>query len=257
MQSLACQTEITGNTFFNGGRAGINLNDGFGGGNLIKNNLLFNFVRETHDHGPINTWDRQPYLTTVGNGSVSLTPAVSNTTQNFLIANYYSLYPIDHDDGSAYYYDTKNFNIYGGFKDYLGHSVTADDNIYIYPDAAFNASGFPAILTNRPFCVVVSGSSRTSLPSGWGLTWSNNKCVLGMPGIYSFSKCDPTNPKDLVPFTANNSFYAPGKYVFVDCGNTKLELTQYQDLGYDIGSTVQDLPTVAQIIQWGREVLGM
>lgn len=30
---------------FNGPRAGININDGFGGGNQIENNLLFNFVR--------------------------------------------------------------------------------------------------------------------------------------------------------------------------------------------------------------------
>ncbi len=129
MQALACRTELTGNVFFNGGRAGININDGFGGGNVIKNNLLFNFVRETHDHGPINTWDRQPYLTEVRNGSASLTPLVSNTTQNFIITNYYSRFPIDHDDGSCYYYDSYNFNVYGGFKDLMGHSVTAEKNI--------------------------------------------------------------------------------------------------------------------------------
>ncbi len=257
MQSLACQTEVFGNVFFNGGRAGINLNDGFGGGNHLKNNLLFNFVRETHDHGPINTWDRQPYLTKVRNGSASLTPAMSSITQNFIIANYYSLFPIDHDDGSAYYNDTYNFNIYGGFKDYLGHSVTADNNVYIYPDAAFNASGFPAILNNRPFCAVVSNSNRNILPSGWDLDWSNNRCVIGMPSIYEYSRCDPANPKDLVPFTANNSFYAPNKYIFIKCGDMNFSLGQYQKLGYDIGSTVADLPTVAQIIQWGRELLDL
>ena len=36
---------MQGNVFFNGPRAGININDGFGGGNQIQNNLLFNFVR--------------------------------------------------------------------------------------------------------------------------------------------------------------------------------------------------------------------
>eukprot|EP01051_Picozoa_sp_SAG22_P015733 SAG22_NODE_2100_length_3015_cov_2.342250_5_plen_48_part_00 len=36
-------------------RAGINLNDAFCHGHLIENNLLFNWVRETQDHGPINT----------------------------------------------------------------------------------------------------------------------------------------------------------------------------------------------------------
>ena len=36
---------MEGNVLFNGPRAGININDGFGGGNSIDNNLIFNFVR--------------------------------------------------------------------------------------------------------------------------------------------------------------------------------------------------------------------
>ena len=34
---------------FNGPRAGINWNDGAGGGNNISLNVLFNWVRETSD----------------------------------------------------------------------------------------------------------------------------------------------------------------------------------------------------------------
>ena len=45
VQSRACDSLVQGNVFFNGPRAGININDGFGGGNQIQNNLLFNFVR--------------------------------------------------------------------------------------------------------------------------------------------------------------------------------------------------------------------
>ena len=45
MQSVSCQTHLEGNVFFNGPRAGMNFNDGFGGGNVVFNNLLFNFVR--------------------------------------------------------------------------------------------------------------------------------------------------------------------------------------------------------------------
>lgn len=57
MQSLACQSEVIGNVFFNGPRAGINFNDGLGGENRVENNLVFNMVRETADHGPFNSWD--------------------------------------------------------------------------------------------------------------------------------------------------------------------------------------------------------
>jgi hypothetical protein len=37
---------------FNGPRAGVLWNDGFGGGNTLQHSLLFNLVRETTDHGP-------------------------------------------------------------------------------------------------------------------------------------------------------------------------------------------------------------
>jgi hypothetical protein len=33
--------------------AGINLNDGFGGSSRIAQNLIFNFCRESGDHGPL------------------------------------------------------------------------------------------------------------------------------------------------------------------------------------------------------------
>eukprot|EP01047_Picozoa_sp_COSAG01_P020345 COSAG01_NODE_1156_length_11478_cov_3.862642_9_plen_103_part_00 len=38
--------------FFNGPRAGINANDGFGGGDEIGHNLVFSSCRESGDHGP-------------------------------------------------------------------------------------------------------------------------------------------------------------------------------------------------------------
>ena len=46
----------------------------------------------------------------------------SKITQNFVIANYHAVWPLDHDDGSCYYYDYDNVLVYGGFKSYLGHS---------------------------------------------------------------------------------------------------------------------------------------
>ena len=255
-QALACQTEIIGNVFFNGPRAGINFNDGFGGGNVVKNNLLFNCVRETKDHGPFNTWDRQPYLTKVRNGSASLIPAQSNVTQNLIIDNYHSLHPIDHDDGSCYYYDTFNFLVYGGFKDYLGHTVTAQNNIYVYPEAQMGISS-DDIINVRPFCAVVNGATRVTLPSGWDEAWINNTCITRSPNIYQFDKCDPKDLTDLVPYTANNSFYVLNEFLYISCGDLDFSLDEYQAMGYDKGSTVSDLPMIEQIIEWGRQILGL
>jgi len=59
-QAVTAQTLVQGNVHFNGPRAGLNFNDGFGGGDVIEHNLLLNCVRESGDHGPYNSWDRVP-----------------------------------------------------------------------------------------------------------------------------------------------------------------------------------------------------
>ena len=247
VQSVACQTQLAGNVFFNGPRAGVNFNDGFGGGNLLKNNLIFNMVRETEDHGPFNSWDRQPYLTEVGSndGSRSLTPAENYLINNFFINNYHSTWPIDHDDGSCYYTDQFNFLLYGGYKNYLGHSKTVTNNLYVYPDA-------------NTGCAFSDGASLTGLASGWDEVWSNNTCIISSSVVYENGACDPSHLKGLVPFTANNHFYTADGNITIPCGkNITFTLAQYQALGYDIGTIVSKLPTNEEIIAWGKQLLGL
>ena len=53
---LSANASIVDNVCYNGPRAGVNVNDGFGGGNLFQGNVVFNSVRETGDHGPYNSW---------------------------------------------------------------------------------------------------------------------------------------------------------------------------------------------------------
>ena len=241
-QSKACQTELTGNVMFNGPRAGINFNDGFGGGNLVEGNLVFNMVRETNDHGPFNSWDRQPYLTTVADGHTpSLTPAQNNITRNFMINNYNSIWPIDHDDGSCYYYDTYNYLVYGGFKTYLGHSVVVKYNIYIYP--------------GTPYCAVSVGASATT---GWGEVWANNTCLTSNPNVYTFTRCTiGRDISELVPFTANNKFYATNEEVNFACGGTTFSLSEWQQRGYDLGSQIFPPASTTTVIEWGKSLLGL
>ena len=255
MQSLACQTELVGNVIFNGPRAGINFNDGFGGGNFLKNNLIFNMVRETGDHGPVNSWDRQPYLTEVRDGaSPSLTPETSYINQNFIINNYHSTWPLDHDDGSCYYEDTYNYLVYGGYKNYLGHSKTVMYNAYIYPDGIHTKK---QTYLGNPYCANHDGATVTVLPSGWGEVWANNKCIIGNPDIYGFGTCDVNGDlkKGLVPLTYNNTFYAPNKDIYIRCGDKNLTLTEYQAMGFDKGSVVNDLVDLDTVIEWGKQLL--
>ena len=97
--SVSRSVSVIGNLMFNMPRAGININDGFYGNHTISHNVIFNAVRETGDHGPINTWDRQPYLTdAVQPGLPSVWQHDSYIHHNILFNNYHSTWPIDHDD---------------------------------------------------------------------------------------------------------------------------------------------------------------
>ena len=58
--------------------------------------------------GPINSWDRIPYLVEYDGVGPTLTPQTNVITRNLLFNNYNSVWPIDHDDGSAYYEDSYN-----------------------------------------------------------------------------------------------------------------------------------------------------
>merc|ERR1719272_2861384 len=84
-QAVTAETHIKGNVHFNGPRAGLNFNDGFGGGDIIENNLITNCVRESGDHGPYNSWDRIPYITTIRTGKPSVIPQWRQIRHNFII----------------------------------------------------------------------------------------------------------------------------------------------------------------------------
>merc|ERR1711988_308792 len=100
-QAKACLSTLEGNIFFNMPRAAINFNDGLGGGNIVRNNVIFNTCRESGDHGPINTWDRMPFMTNLRFGNVSsFSPLPTEVSGNFIFANYGGSQGIDNDDGS-------------------------------------------------------------------------------------------------------------------------------------------------------------
>ena len=58
-QAKSCLNDIKNNIAYNGPRAGVNFNDGFGGGSNLSENIILNMCRESGDHGPFNSWDKQ------------------------------------------------------------------------------------------------------------------------------------------------------------------------------------------------------
>lgn len=135
MQAKTAESRVLSNVFFNGPRAGINTNDGFGGGDEIAYNLVFSTCRESGDHGPFNSWDRQPFLTTVRTGEPSMIMQWREIHHNFFIDNYSPQEDVDNDDGSCYYHTHDNFLVYGGQgmkNDFGGHDNHHYNNVDAY-----------------------------------------------------------------------------------------------------------------------------
>ena len=249
--TVSRSVSVIGNLMFNMPRAAININDGFYGNHTISHNVIFNTVRETSDHGAINTWDRQPYLTdAVQPGVPSLRQHNSYIHHNLLFSNYHSLFPIDHDDGSCFYEDSYNFLVYGGKKNYLGHSKLDHHEIHVYPDTGTSEFG-----TNH--CILDAAPKRGT--SGWNETWIDSICVLYNSSVpYNIGDC---NTADLyVPYLANNTIYIPagteaGFMCKVKGITTRLTLKQWQSYGLDMGTVVKTTPDVQTIIGWGRKML--
>ena len=248
--AVSRSASVIGNLMFNMPRAAININDGFYGNHTISRNVIFNAVRETKDHGPINSWDRQPYLTdAVQPGSPSLWQHVSYIDHNVIYDNYGCIWPIDHDDGSCFYEDSYNFLIYGGKKNLYGHSKTDHHEIYVFPDT-------------RPFpgCgVCIASKEHTDNTYSWNETWVANICTLYNNTIpYNIKPCNTSDL--LLPKLANNTIYIPaGREVTFNCtinGTSEfLNLQQWQSYGLDIGTVVQTTPDIYTIIEWGRKML--
>mmetsp|Transcript_14885 Transcript_14885/g.44162 ORF Transcript_14885/g.44162 Transcript_14885/m.44162 type:complete len:907 (-) Transcript_14885:74-2794(-) len=245
-QAKAALTELRGNIMMNGPRALINFNDGFGGGNVIEGNLMFNANRETSDHGPFNSWDRQPYLTEILNGTASLVPKDNIITRNFMVANYGSNGGcIDNDDGSSFYNISFNFFVFGGHKsDFNGHNKLSWGNLNVYPSVYGTK------------CVGIYGLPNADPENRWNEGYWNNTCILpeaNQPYLEVTGSC--SFDKSIFTITmGGNKVYAPNANATVKCGKT-VSFTDFVASGLDPGSTIDDAPTAAQIIAWGQALL--
>lgn len=251
VSAKAAQSVVLRNVFFNGPRAGINFNDGFGGGDEIGYNLVFSTCRESGDHGPLNSWDRQPFLTTVRTGEPSMIPAWRGVHNNFFIDNYAPQEDVDNDDGSSYYHTHDNFFIYGGRgikADFGGHDNRHQSNVYAYVgcpagDATIQDAGHECWFTDNR--VVMTGFDVGYLSQGVG-------APPGAPNVKCQQLENGTSTKELIVIH-NNSYFTSNASVF-ECG---YPLSEWQAAGYDQGSTAGKTPSDDTIIGWGKEKLAM
>lgn len=230
VQAKTAQSTIRGNVFFNGPRAGINSNDGFGGGDEISHNLVFSTCRESGDHGPFNSWDRQPFLTTVKDGTPSMTPSTRMIHHNFFIDNYSPQENVDNDDGSSYYDTHDNFFVYGGNgmkNDFGGHDNYHHGNLYAYVGQAVGFYDAPML-------------------DGHGDKFYDNQVVMTGTDIGSIT-CKGVGITEV----HDNKYYTPSG-AMKECGQN---LTDWQNAGHDSHSTVATTPSDDDIIAWAKAKL--
>jgi hypothetical protein len=254
--ALTSRTTIAGNVAYNLPRAAVNINDGAWGGHEITGNLFFNAVRETQDHGAINTWDREPYLQSAG-GSVVGAP--TRCTRNLLLNSYYGIHSLDHDDGSRGTIDTGNVVVFAGVKNYEGCNKTSRGNLIVRPDyqvaTAWGGGVRPGATADapadvapvplpRPFYFPVCARSVGQWTWGPALAdvYANNTCILAGPALYAFGQCDARAPASdgQVFLTSGNTFLTPNGTVAIGCGGATLTLSQAQAVGYEVGSVASD-----------------
>lgn len=259
-------------------RAAINFNDALGGGNLIDRNLLWNICRESGDHGPINSWNRMPFLHDLGpDGRPSFTPLPTEIVNNYIIANFGGSQGVDNDDGSSHFHTHDNvFYMSDGFKmDYGGHDSSFHDNLIVnYPydgqrclnlGGGFEAGHGDAFYNNT--CVVGIGGTRkpsgcgdpSCFPACAGLDPFRSSCGLshapavGLDHVGTLGSCDPSRIK-----SSGNRYFSPNGNATVDCSGHPYSIADAQALfKVELGSTAGPLPTDDEIVGWAKEKLGL
>jgi|TARA_B110000902_G_scaffold255806_1_gene321638 hypothetical protein len=257
-QAKTCQTDLHDNLIFNGPRAGINFNDGFGGGTNVTRNLIYNQCRESGDHGPINSWDRTAYISKVFDGTPSYKAATNNVNKNFIIANYGSSQGFDTDDGSSWYdiHDNFFFMADAWKMDYGGHDSSFRSNIIYHG----HNDGQNCVNT-WPFL------------AGHGANWSDNKCILPkstnlgnpMGGCDCPGSLSPSAPSwhpgmndpggECGVSFANNEYYTMNGTASMNCNGKPSWADWTGKHGNDAGSTLGGLPSDDQLIEWARAKL--
>ncbi len=135
-------------------RAGININEGTFGGNIIEHCDIFNTVLETGDHGSFNSWGRDRFWTPEINETVAevakepTLPFWDILEPNILRNNRWRCdhgWDIDLDDGSTSYRIYNNLLLRGGLKMREGYDRIATNNIIInnslHPHVWYQNSG--------------------------------------------------------------------------------------------------------------------
>lgn len=265
-QFATARAQLSQNTMFNLPRSGWNLDDGFAGGTVIDTSLGFAAVRESADHGVINSWAREPQaFVHPSTGEVTIQPDLILVVRSLFIAAGGTLSNIDPDDGSFRQLHDRVVSAYAGRKNYLGREKTDSNSLYLFPDLG--------VMSTQ--CYFSDGNV---VHAGWDEVYANNTCIL-FSGQYITDQgsCDEHNVTGTVTFAKGNRYYLNTSTLAIGgakwcCGTCPddldapadvespplFNLSSWQAFGEEAGSTVTyGLPTPAEVVTMAKDVLGM
>jgi hypothetical protein len=190
--------------------------------------------------GPLNSWDRQPFSMSAGALPV---PAVTDTFQNLIFADYQGVKALDHDDGSSFFFDHQNV-IYMGwgqktFEPAPGNK-TASDSLILFTSSVLTEHG-----------------GETS--AKYAEKFVNNTIVF-KPGQANYGSVDSEAQltQHLLQLQGNH-FFTDGEDLQLAVGkNGTKNLAELQALGVEQGSTItKSLPTDEEIVSIAKAMLHM
>lgn len=138
--SMCHNITVSHNSIYNTPRAGINISEGTWGGHIIEHNDIFNTVKETGDHGSINSWGRDRYWhpdygtmaqIVRDNPALILADMVAPIVIRHNRIRCDRGWDIDLDDGSTNYHIYNNLCLNGGIKLREGFYRTVENNIIV------------------------------------------------------------------------------------------------------------------------------
>jgi hypothetical protein len=214
--SMSQGIRVLGNSIHGSPRACLNINDGTWGGDLIQGNDIFDCVKETGDHGPINAWGRDRFWSLNASDATQKQDALLDVVQPNVIDHnriwHNSEWNIDLDDGSSNYRLTNNLLLNAGIKLRDGFDRTVQNNILVNGsifEQVSHANDGDVIQHNitvsaQAYSLTQSDPATAKYTADNNLFWNNGNAVAGLNGTWSANGLD-AHSRTADPAFANGS----------------------------------------------------
>lgn len=221
--SMSSRITVRGNTMHDGPRACVNINDGTWGGHLIEDNSIFNAVKETDDHGPINSWGRDRFWPLDADDATKKRYARLDAVETIVIRHnriwHHSAWDIDLDDGSSNYLIENNLLLGGGVKLREGFYRTVRNNIFVNGGAHFHVwfadSGdvveTNVFVTGEPYDLIGVDTVKSKPVIDKNLFWADGEPVREVSDSWRAQGLDVNSVIADPKFSGSNPFADPKK----------------------------------------------